>query len=76
MPKLVASTRSAIISDAGAHHYRFAGVEVAPAAGTFLHNLVELGGADANLTEIPHHIVFDRATFTGTRARAAAGASP
>ena len=65
MPKLVASSRSAIVTDPGAHHYRFAGIEVAPAAGVFLHNLIELGGADANLTEVPHHIVFDRAYIHG-----------
>jgi hypothetical protein len=65
MPKLVASSRSAIITDPGAHHYRFAGIEVAPAAGEFLHNLIELGGDDANLTEVPHHIVFDRAYIHG-----------
>ena len=65
MAKLVAASRSAIVADAGAHHFRFAAVEVAPAAGAFLHNLVELGGDDANLTEIPHHIVFDRAYIHG-----------
>lgn len=65
MPKLIASSRSAIISDPGAHHYRFAGIEVAPASGVFLHNLIELGGEDANLTQVPHHIVFDRAYIHG-----------
>ena len=65
MPKLVASSRSVIITDPGAHHYRFAGVEVAPAAGAFLYNLIELGGEDANLTEVPHHIVFDRCYIHG-----------
>lgn len=65
MAKLVASSRSAIVTDRGAHHYRFAGVEVAPASGVFLYNLIELGGADANLTEMPHHIVFDRAYIHG-----------
>jgi hypothetical protein len=65
MAKLVAASRSAVITDPGAHHYRFAGVEVAPAAGAFLYNLIELGGEDANLTEIPHHIVFDRSYIHG-----------
>jgi hypothetical protein len=65
MPRLTASSRSAIITDPGAHHYRFAGIEVAPAPGEFLHNLIELGGEDANLTEVPHHIVFDRAYIHG-----------
>jgi hypothetical protein len=65
MPKLVASSRSAIISSPGAHHYRFAGVEVAPASGVFLYNLIEFGDERANLTQIPHHIVFDRAYIHG-----------
>jgi hypothetical protein len=65
MAKLVASSRSAVITDPGAHHYRFAGVEVAPTAGAFLHNLIELGGEHANLTESPHHIVFDRSYIHG-----------
>jgi hypothetical protein len=65
MPRIVASSRSAIIADPGAHHYRFAGIEIAPAASEFLHNLIELGGDDANLTQVPHHIVFDRAYIHG-----------
>ena len=65
MPKIVAASRSAIISDPGAHHYRFAGAEVAPVAGAFLRNLIELGADDANLTEVPHHIVFDRSYIHG-----------
>lgn len=64
MPKLVASS-SVIVSGRGAHHYRFAGVEVAPAAGEFIHNLIELGSEDANLAEGPHHIVFDRSYIHG-----------
>ena len=65
MAKLVASSRSAVLTDSGAHHYRFAGVEIAPESGTFLHNLIELGDEDADLTEIPHHIVFDRTYIHG-----------
>jgi hypothetical protein len=65
MPKLVASSRSAILTDPGAHHYRFAGIEVAPASGEFLHNLIELGSDEADLAEVPHHIVFDRAYIHG-----------
>jgi hypothetical protein len=65
MAKLVTSSKSAIIADAGAHHYRFEGVEVAPADGEFLHNLIELGNDDADLAEVPHHVVFDRAYIHG-----------
>ena len=65
MAKIVASSRSAILTESGAHHYRFAGVEIAPEPGTFLHNLIELGDEDADLDEIPHHIVFDRTYIHG-----------
>jgi len=65
MPKLVTSSRSVIFADPGAHHYRFAGVEIAPKADVFIHNLIELGAEDSNLTQIPHHIVFDRSYIHG-----------
>ena len=65
MPKLVASSRSVILADPGAHHYRFAGVEVAPKSDVFLYNLIELGGGESNLTQVPHHIVFDRSYIHG-----------
>jgi hypothetical protein len=54
-----------IVTDAGAHHYRFDGVEVAPAEGEFFHNLIELGSDGSNLAEMPHHIVFDRSYIRG-----------
>jgi hypothetical protein len=65
MPKLIASSRSVILADPGAHHYRFAGVEVAPKSDVFIHNLIELGQEESNLTQVPHHIVFDRSYIHG-----------
>ena len=65
MPKLIAASQSAIVAGAGAHHYRFAGIEVAPSGNAFLYNLVELGSDDADLDEMPHHIVFDRSYIHG-----------
>jgi hypothetical protein len=65
MAKIVAASRSAIIAEDGAHHYRFAGVEIAPMPGEFLYNLIELGREDADAAEIPHHIVFDRSYIHG-----------
>jgi hypothetical protein len=65
MPALIASSRSVIVADEGAHHYRFAGVEVAPASGEFLYNLIELGGDDSSLADLPHHIIFDRSYIHG-----------
>jgi hypothetical protein len=40
-------------------------VEVAPEKGEFLYNLIELGGDASNLTQIPHHLVFDRTYVHG-----------
>jgi hypothetical protein len=65
MPKLVSAAQSAIIANAAAHHYRFAGVEVAPASGVFLHNLIELGSGEDSLNAMPHHIIFDRSYVHG-----------
>jgi hypothetical protein len=43
MPKLVAASGSVIRTAPGARHYRFVGIEIHPAEGVFLYNLVELG---------------------------------
>jgi GDP-mannose 6-dehydrogenase len=40
---------SAVISEPGAHHYRFAGVEIAPAPGEFIYNLIQLGEGESEL---------------------------
>ena len=72
MPKLVAPGRNepALRTAAGAHHFRFVGVEFKPAdARAAVVNLVELGddgsrGQDT-LAEVPHHLVFDRCYIHG-----------
>src|SRR5262245_61022704 len=43
MPKLVASSDSVVFTEPGAHHYRFVGIEFAPAPGVFLRDLIQLG---------------------------------
>ena len=65
MPKLVAARGSVIAADAGAHHFRFVGIEVGPTGGAFLRDLVELGSAETSLGDLPHHIVFDRCYLHG-----------
>lgn len=47
-------------TEARAHHYRLAGLEIAPAPGEFVYALVELGGGESSLDEMPHHLVLDR----------------
>lgn len=65
MPKLVAASGSVIAAAPGAHHYRFIGIEIRPRNGTFLYNLVGLGGADRSEDRLPHHIIFDRCYLHG-----------
>lgn len=65
MPKLVASSGSVIEAMPGAHHYRFVGLEIAPAEGTFLTTLVQLGDAEKTVEAQPHHIVFERSYVHG-----------
>jgi hypothetical protein len=43
MPKLEASVDGVIVTTAGAHGYRFVGIELRPTSGVFLFNLVLLG---------------------------------
>jgi len=63
MPRIVAPSSSAAISTKEkAHHYRFIGVEFAPAENSdYVYNLIDLGASDYNSTsQSPHHLVFDR----------------
>jgi glycosyltransferase involved in cell wall biosynthesis len=65
MPALEAGAGAVITADPGAHHYRFVGIEVRPARGAFLLNLVRLGQSETSLDALPHHLVFDRCYLHG-----------
>jgi hypothetical protein len=65
MPKLVAASGAVITTAAGAHHYRFIGVEISPAPGTYLYNLVLLSSPNGSAAGLPHDIVFDRSYLHG-----------
>jgi hypothetical protein len=67
MPKLVASEGSVITAEPASHHYRLVGLEIAPADGVFLHELVQLGRAETRVSDLPHHIVIDRCYVHGDR---------
>ncbi len=69
LPRLIASSGAVIEADSGAHHYRFVGLEIAPADGVFLHALVELGRNETEAGALPHHIVFDRCYLRGDPTR-------
>jgi hypothetical protein len=62
MPKILSSGKgeSAVKTAPNAHHYRFVGIEFAPANADYIYNLVALGSDDQKETEVPHHIEIDR----------------
>jgi len=71
MPRLVASTGPVVTTEAGSHHYRLVGLEIAPEEGAFLRALVQLGAAETSVDDLPHHIIIDRCYLHGDRRRGA-----
>jgi hypothetical protein len=69
MPRLVAAQGSVIALAAGAHHYRFIGVEISPSSGTYLQSLVSPAADLRSDADQPHHLVFDRCYLHGDPAR-------
>ncbi|PYQ33894.1 MAG: hypothetical protein DMF57_07855 [Acidobacteria bacterium] len=65
MPVLEAGDGSVLGTEPGAHHYWLTGLEIRPRPGAFLHNLVELGSAEASVEKLPHDIVFERCYLHG-----------
>ena len=67
MPKILAPNGlSALKTVANSHHFRFVGIEFAPAPGTTLiYQVVAIGNADASPATLAHHIVFDRCYVHG-----------
>jgi hypothetical protein len=49
----------------GAHQYRFIGLEIRPAAGIYVYDLVRLGNGTKTLGSLPHDFVFDRVYIHG-----------
>ncbi len=72
MPRLVSPTASnpVIITDAGAHHYRFLGLEItANSSATFAYALVSIHSFNTLSTaseDLPNNIIFDRVYVHGT----------
>lgn len=65
LPKLISSSDAVLRTAPGAHHYRFVGIEIAPAPGSFLYEVVSLGGDHGSLADMPHHFIFDRCYIHG-----------
>jgi hypothetical protein len=63
LPRLVATTgQAAIVAAAGAHNYRFVGIEITPEpTATMTYDIVRLGlGNEHEASALPHDIVLDR----------------
>jgi hypothetical protein len=65
MSRLVAKSGAVIATAPGAHHYRLIGLEVRPADGVFLHQLVDLGSATTSIDAFPHDLIIDRCYLHG-----------
>src|SRR6266851_465898 len=65
MPKLVAAEGAVITAAPGAHHYRFIGLEMRPAEGVFLYQLVDFGSSTKSLDAFPHDLIVDRCYLHG-----------
>ena len=69
MPKLESRWGAVVSAETGSHHFRFVGIEMRPAKGAFLTNVVLLGAREAELSNVPHHIVIDRCFIHGDPVR-------
>ena len=67
MPKIVvkAGSGGAVATAAGAHHYRFVGIEFAPVDGNFVYNIVQIGNGETSAATQPNNIVIDRCYVHG-----------
>ena len=67
MPKILAPNGlNALDSVANSHHYRFVGIEFAPAPETTLsYAVVAIGSSDVSPATLAHHIIFDRCYVHG-----------
>jgi hypothetical protein len=69
MPKIVSpDSSSAIFTSAGAHGFRFIGIEFTPAESAFAYNVISISPAAGDwtdLNDVPHDITFDRCYIHG-----------
>src|SRR4029077_7943394 len=54
-----------ISAEPASHHFRFVGIEMRPAKGASLVNVVLLGSRETTVVELPHHIILDRCFIHG-----------
>jgi hypothetical protein len=81
MPKIIATTLGdSVVTDRGAHHYRFVGVEFTNAAGQNVYNTISLGlhhngsySPATSLGHLPTDITFDRCYIHGDPSKTNSG---
>jgi hypothetical protein len=65
LPKLQAPSGVVLQTTPGATHYRLVGLEIRPRPGSFLQNLVLLGGLEATPGRQPRDLIIDRCYIHG-----------
>ena len=61
MPKIASlAYNNSLVTVAGSHHFRFAGIEFAPQSGAYVYQVIAIGNSDTSPATLAHHIVFDR----------------
>ena len=61
MAKILArDEKAAVTTAAGAHHYRFVGIEFMPNSAKYVYNLVFFGANTPRPADVPHHLEIDR----------------
>ncbi|TLZ54034.1 MAG: hypothetical protein E6K17_08725 [Methanobacteriota archaeon] len=66
LARVVSNSGSVFTAAPGAHDFRFLGLEIAPATGTFLYNVITLGdGTETSVAQQPHDIAFERCYIHG-----------
>lgn len=66
MAKIISPDSEPVVyTDAGAHHYRFIGIEFGVTAGWDIYNLVSFDADQTSLAQIPHDLIIDRCYIHG-----------
>jgi hypothetical protein len=66
MPKIISpNSDPAVKASAGAHHYRFIGLEIGHKTGSRIYAIVDFDGGQSSLSEVPHHLIVDRCYIHG-----------
>jgi hypothetical protein len=51
---------NSLVTVAGSHHFRFAGIEFAPVSGAYVYQVIAIGNTNTSPATLAHNIVFDR----------------